>query len=153
MTYEDVFKFTYASWFITTMKVMAENTGEEPFIELLKRAASETARRLVARGEKSRSDDSLAAFARIFENPNPILKNGATYEIVENTDKALELNVTECLWARVFRDADAAGIGYAYICFPDYAVAQAFNPKIVLNRSKTLMQGDSSCNHRYELKA
>ena len=47
---------------------------------------------------------------------------------------------------------DAARIGYSYICYADYATAQAFNPKIVMRRSKTLMQGDSYCNHRYEME-
>ena len=152
MTYEDVFKYTYASWFITTMKVLAEDMGDDALDEMLKKASSETARRIVAERGINSPDNSLSAFARLFEKPGHILENGANYEIIENTESVLELKVSECLWAKVFCDADAARIGYSYICFPDYAMAQAFNPKIVMYRSKTLMQGDGYCNHRYEME-
>jgi hypothetical protein len=46
----------------------------------------------------------------------------------------------------VFRDGDAADIGYAMVCYPDYAVAKGLNPKLQLIRAKTLMQGDDSCS-------
>jgi len=35
------------------------------------------------------------------------------------------------------------------VCHGDYAWAEGFNPDIKLVRDKTLMQGDSICNHRY----
>ncbi|MFN2243355.1 MAG: L-2-amino-thiazoline-4-carboxylic acid hydrolase [Anaerolineae bacterium] len=43
----------------------------------------------------------------------------------------------------------AAEIGYAIQCHRDHADCQGFSPRIVLNRSKTLMQGDDCCNHRF----
>jgi hypothetical protein len=60
--------------------------------------------------------------------------------------------MTECLWAKTFLDANAADIGFACVCFPDYAVAQAFNPKMKMIRDKTLMQGHDCCNHRYVIE-
>jgi len=153
MTYEDVLKYAYTSWFIPAMKVLAEEMGEDELDEMLKKAISEAARRIIAKRGKNSPDNSLSAFARIFEKPNHILENASNYEIVENSDSVLELRVSECLWAKVFRDSDAARIGYSYICYADYAVAQAFNPRIVLRRNKTLMQGDGYCNHRYVMEA
>jgi hypothetical protein len=52
-----------------------------------------------------------------------------------------------------FREEDAAGMGYAAICYPDYAVASGFNPKLKLVRTKTLMQGHECCNHRYVMES
>jgi hypothetical protein len=134
------------------MKVLAEDIGEDALDEMLKKATSEAVRRTVAERGINKPDNSLSAFARIFEKPSHILENAANYEIVESSQTALELKVDECLWAKVFCDAEAARIGYSYICFGDYATAQAFNPKIVLRRDKTLMQGRSHCNHRYEME-
>ncbi len=47
----------------------------------------------------------------------------------------------------------AAELGYAWICHPDFAIATAFNPKMHLKRDTTLMQGESCCNHRWEVEA
>lgn len=150
MTYEDVFKFAYSAWFIPAMKIIAEDMGQDSLNEMLRKAASDSVRRIMAK--RNLPDNSLTAFAGMFEKPNHILENGSNYEIVENNGTVLELKVSECLWAKVFRDSDAAGIGFSYVCFADYAYAQAFNPRIVLHRNKTLMQGDSYCNHRYVLE-
>ncbi len=71
-------------------------------------------------------------------------------EIVEDTDQAFELKITECVWAAAFRDLGAAGeLGFAMVCWDDYAWAESLNPKIKLVRDKTLMQGATYCNHRY----
>jgi hypothetical protein len=43
----------------------------------------------------------------------------------------------------------AGDIGYAMVCWGDYAWAEGFNPKIKLVRDKTLMEGHDRCNHRY----
>jgi hypothetical protein len=47
---------------------------------------------------------------------------------------------------------NAADIGFATVCFTDYATAAAFNPKLKMIRSKTLMQGHDCCNHRYVME-
>ena len=73
-------------------------------------------------------------------------------EVVEDTDAAFEIKVTECLWAQTFRKADAADLGAACICHPDYAAIEAFNPDYEMVRDKTLMEGHDCCNHRYRRK-
>lgn len=42
-------------------------------------------------------------------------------------------------------------IGYSAHCFSDFAGASAFNPKLKLVRTKTLMRGHDCCNHRWTL--
>jgi hypothetical protein len=71
---------------------------------------------------------------------------------IEDTDKVFEIEVAECLVAAVFLQAKAADIGYASVCWGDYAWAEGFTPKIKLIRDKTLMQGDAYCNHKYVLE-
>jgi hypothetical protein len=56
------------------------------------------------------------------------------------------------LWAKAFRDENAGDLGYAMVCYPDYAVAKGLNPKLKLIRTKTLMQGDDSCSLRYVME-
>lgn len=62
---------------------------------------------------------------------------------------AFEIKVTEYLTADIFRESDAADIGFACVCHADYALPIAFNPKAKMIRDKTLMEGHDCCNHRY----
>ncbi len=67
----------------------------------------------------------------------------------DNPSEAFELKVTKCISAVVFREALVPHIGFAAVCWGDYAWAEGFNPKIKLVRDRTLMEGDIYCNHRY----
>ena len=74
----------------------------------------------------------------------------ATYP--EETPVKLSSHTTECLWAKTFKEMNATELGYILICRPDFAKARACHPKIRLKRTKTLMQGDSYCNHTWYWK-
>lgn len=87
------------------------------------------------------------------KSPPPLFQHTLVYEIVEDSPQAFAFRISQCLWAKTFREEDAADIGYAAICHPDFAVARAFNPKLKLIRTKTLMRGHDCCNHRYVMEA
>ena len=72
-----------------------------------------------------------------------------TDEVIEQTETFVHSKITECLWSKTFREANAADIGFAAVCYPDYAMTSAFNPKIKLVRPTTLMQGHDCCDFRY----
>jgi hypothetical protein len=153
VTFEDMFNFAYRDSFIPLMLVLAQAGGREKFVEILKKGASEAASRGVQNAVKSLPKRDLAAFASPLKNPDHFWKNVLTFSIVEDSPKAFEVKVTECLWAKTFRGMNAADIGFATVCFPDYATAVSFNPKLKMIRSKTLMQGHDCCNHRYVMEA
>lgn len=149
LTYEQVFRLAYQEGFIPSMKALTEDVGKDKFLEMLKSACSRaTACEMAERASKAPKRD-LAAFATPLVQPGEFAKHALTYQIVEHTEKALEIKVTECLWAKTFREKDATDIGYAAICHPDFAAAPAFNPKMKMVRTKTLMQGNDCCNHRW----
>jgi hypothetical protein len=153
MTFEQVFKFSYQGY-ISIMQIMLNDMGKDRFIEMLKKAASESVALGVEQLIKSLPKNDLAAFIKLLDDP--FYKNTLTYEVVDQTDKAFEIKVTECLWAKMFREArepNAVDIGYASVCHLDYAFARAFNPKLKMLRDKTLMQGHDCCNHRWILEA
>ena len=149
MSWEEVFKRAYATSFIPTVSVIAERIG----LENVQSAACEAASREVGKMAEAAPSNSLADWVMPLKKPNRLWQHVLTYEIVEDTETAFEVRVTECLWAKTFRDADAADLGYACICHPDYAMAEAFNPKLHMVRDKTLMQGCSHCNHRWSVEA
>jgi L-2-amino-thiazoline-4-carboxylic acid hydrolase-like protein len=151
MSFEEVFNFAFKNFYIPIMKNLSNEIGKDEFIETLKKARAELGKQEgqnLAKGLGKNDMASLAAFVKDSALYNSVLK----YEIVEETDQAFEMNVTECLWAKTFREADASDIGYAGLCYGDYALTSAFNPKMKLIRPKTLMDGDV-CNLRHVLEA
>lgn len=134
--------------FIEFAKLVQNKIGKQETIELIKKMATEFNLERGRKQAQNSKDLSLNSYTRMFANPKDwegLLK----MEIVEDTETAFELKVTECIQAAVYIDADAADIGYASVCWGDYAWAQGFNPKIKLVRDKTLMQGHPCCNHKY----
>jgi hypothetical protein len=149
MSYEEVFQFAYARSFIPTLKILAERVG----MEVIRDAACESAAQAVGAAAASLPDRSLEAWAKMLKEPDEILGHAIAFDIVEDGESAFEVRVNECLWASTFRAADAADLGYSWVCHPDFAMAAAFNPDIRLRRDRTLMQGANHCNHRWELKS
>jgi hypothetical protein len=74
---------------------------------------------------------------------------GADYEILEETPHSCKVRVTRCRYAEIYRAAGEPEIGKAMTCDLDPAIAEAFDPRIVFNRTKTLMEGHEYCDHSY----
>jgi hypothetical protein len=137
--------------FIQLAKAMQAEIGNEKTLDFLKKTSS---KRMFGYGQAQAAqseDKGLRSYTEQFRDRDRY-KNSLVMEIVEDTDQAFELKVTECLWAEIFRKADAADLGFAWVCHADYAWAQGFNTKIELVRDKTLMEGAPICNHRYVWK-
>ena len=153
MTFQEVYDFAYRGsrclGSISLLKSLANELGEDRFIETLKRAASQAVIQAAQSAAKNRPNTDLATLGSWLRDPDRFTEHVLTYDIVEDTERVFEVRVTECLWAKTFRDGDASDIGYAALCHTDYAASQAFNPKIRLIRTKTLMQGDDCCDARW----
>jgi hypothetical protein len=147
MTFQEVFDFAFKS-LIPVLQGLAKELGEDHFFEVLEKVVSECALKAGQDTARRLPSNDLAAFKAAGE-PGHFGKHALTLEIVEETPQAFEVKVTECLWAKTFREMGAADIGYSLICHRDYADCQGFNPDITMTRSKTLMQGDNYCNHRF----
>ena len=132
---------------IELARALEEEMGKEKSIAFLKKAIS---KQMLKRGQMQAAmtkDQTLQGYVTMFKDP--MFQKFLTFDIVEDTDTAFEINVTECLSASAFLKQKAGDIGHAFVCWGDYAWAEGFNEKIKLVRDKTLMQGDACCNHRY----
>jgi hypothetical protein len=134
--------------YIEFIKTLQSELGEKEVIRLLNINSANFGKQTGARQAASSPDTKFATFTQTFRTPR--MEKSLTLEIVEDTDTVFELKVTECIWAKVFRDAGLGGeIGHAAICNMDYYWPQAFNESFKMERTKTLMQGHECCNHRY----
>lgn len=146
LTYRQFFGARYGE-FIQLTKALEKEMGQEKLLDFLKKNTEARLYQIGQQQAKQSPDQNFSTYVKMFKGP--AYDKTLTMEIVEDTDRVFELRVTECLWASVFLQARAGEIGYAAVCFGDYAWAQGFNSKIRMIRDKTLMQGHDCCNHRY----
>jgi len=149
MNFEDVFRFAYKE-FIETMQFFGRQLGKDRLLEMLRKDSEEYAVREAQEYLKKLKANDFATFKEMAkEKPNRFWEHVQTKAIIEETESTFAKNVTECLFAKTFRDCGAANIGYAYSCYYDFPAAQAYSPKLKLTRTKTLMAGDDCCDFRY----
>lgn len=148
MSFAEVFKAAYVDP-LPVLRGFEREIGSEKFFAMLKRVIDEEAGLESAEYAKKLGKNDLAAYTQEMRQANRFWQHVLTFQIVEDTPRAFEVKVTECLWAKSYRDAKAADLGYVLSCYGDFAATKGFNPKMRMIRTKTLMQGNDCCNHRY----
>jgi hypothetical protein len=146
LSYRQLFALQYREY-IELTKALSAEMGKEKLIVLLKKFTREKMLKYGQSQAKGAPDRSFSTYVNTFKSPS--YNDTLTLSIVEDTEKVFEIKVTECLWATTFLQAGEGDIGFASVCFGDYAWAEGFNPKIEMVRDKTLMEGHGFCNHRY----
>ena len=154
MTTEETYAFFYAT-FIPVLQSLSREMGPERFLTALTKAAGENMVQTFTPMLKDLPVRDMKALAGVYQGilSAPPSNNALTYEITEQSDKALELRFTACLPAKLLRAMNAADIGYAIECSTGPAAVKIFNPKMVAANPKNLMKGDSICIERIELQA
>ena len=154
MSYQDLFSFTY-SRYIPVLKNLRNQVGKEKFLEMLEKATYESAfqRSEASMKQEPNLNRDIVTLMSYMKKPSPLYQHALTYKILKDTEKEAEMSITECLWAKTFRELDAGDIGYALVCHGDVGSIQAFNPQITFTRPKLLMKGDSECLFQYRMKA
>lgn len=139
-TYEEAFKWRYG-YYIEIMEEFSKYIGREKLIEMIMRAVDDS-------NPICENDDPNFSFLE-WIGGGEYYQNMMTWEIMERSEKAYEMKVSECLWAKTFQERNAADIGYATVCYSDFSAAKTSHSKITLVRTKTIMQGHGYCDHRW----
>jgi hypothetical protein len=149
LTYKEYIKTKYKNLIILAHE-MEKTLGTEKTHSIIKEAFYQEMYKSVTEEMKELGPvEKFTDFIRIEkeDNERPSVTSTVTIAYERETDTELELHVTKCLEAEVFRELEAADLGYLIVCNPDHAYAKACNPRVKLRRSKTLMRGDPYCNH------
>lgn len=91
-------------------------------------------------------EDFLAQIARRSEEPSRFTC-GLEYTLVRANETEVVLHIQECEWARYYRERHPT-VGYLLACSLDEADYRAVNPRIRMQRTTTLMEGDALCDFR-----
>jgi len=158
LSIREAFRFAFLWTYIPMMEAVAARIGREKFVEILKEATgiywAQYTKSFTERLQKKDFDaflsmDTLKPTIDNAEHRKHFWSLAYTAQRIEHTSKSYELKVTECLWAQTFREANAGDIGFASICYGDEAMAAAFDQRLRLIRTRTLMQGDDCCPCRW----
>ena len=144
-SYEQAYRFR-ARLYADRLKRIADYLGHDNLIDTLKKSTEDYYTSIA----KYKPENTLQDFVRPFYE-DEVYKTILTIEVIENREDLVSWRVTECLNAKVFRELDAAEIGFATLCHGDEAWAKAFNPSIKFTRTKTLMEGHECCDHCYRI--
>jgi hypothetical protein len=152
MTSQGVFDFAFKTFLIPILQNLRDERDTSDFLGALVAAATKRWAREGREFAENVSSNDMATWTAWLDDPYYLFNRFLVYDIVERTDRVCEIRITECLWAKTFREAGAADIGHPVCCAGDSANCQAFNPKMRLERTKTLMQGDDCCDYRWVLE-
>ena len=147
LTYEEHMRNQYSEA-IDLVKELERKLGKEKAREIIGelylRKFTEWAENL----QKEYTINSIEDFAEmnrhIFESSRSHIM-----EVTEVTPMSYRETDTSCIYAKVCRDLDAAELGYVMFCATDFPLARIFHPRMRLERTKTLMQGDDCCDFHY----
>ena len=153
MTVEETYTFFYGT-FVPVLQSLAKEMGPERFLAALTKAASDNTAQMIAAMAKDMPARDIKALSALLRSMlgMPPLDKAVSYEIVEQSEKVLELKFTECLPAKLLRAMNAADIGYALECSGSPALARAFNPRMTTSNPWNMMKGDSYCIERFVLE-
>ena len=132
------------------LKKLKERFGEE-VIEIASRARLAVHKKWMEKLSKRKSGRPSEIFKHSAFTVTSAEENLLEYEVLEDSDEKLAVKITKCKYAEFYTERGEAEIGYAVHCALDFGETEAFSSDIILKRTKTLMQGDSYCNHCYEL--
>ena len=146
ITYEAHFKRMYSD-LVNLLRTLEEEIGRERLLEICRKWSKKRGVEMV----RNHHVNSFSEFKESWKGANATeyYQHTTTTTYPEESDTVLQCKITECLWAKTFRDLDAAEVGKILACDPDFSMASAMNPKLKLVRDKTLMEGHDYCNHRY----
>ena len=150
------FKLTIRNYFqrlakrrIDMLKAIGEDIGEERLIKILSKMAYNNGLNLGKNLAIRLKKNDFNSYCERFRDKDNTLHELTELEIVEDSEKAFEVKVTQCVIVEPFIKAGVGKFANAELCDEDYGHAQGFNSKIKLIRDKTLTLGHNYCNHRY----
>ncbi len=95
---------------------------------------------------------------QFIENLGMIREQGEKFQTIFQSHNFINFKISEgvlgtktikCKWHEVMKELNDPDFSYAVACHYDIEAARNMNPKFVLTRKKTLMQGDDCCDFCY----
>jgi hypothetical protein len=134
---------------VPLIKALRAELGEERANALMRKTLGEHFRKLgEAQWKRYGAQTPLQKMERTWKGfaAGEALKT----EVVKSAPDAYEVNVTECQYARFYKELGEPELGFLFVCSGDFPLAEGYGG-VTLKRTQTIMQGASHCDFRYRL--
>jgi fumarate reductase iron-sulfur subunit len=126
------------------IKAFSEEFGKEETLKVAEKVVKNLARDTGKLLSQIAGGDSLEHL----KNALPLFGQGGMLEfhIVEDSPARVAMNVNRCKYAEMYAEHGLQEYGYLLSCGRDFALIDGFNPRIRLERTKTIMEGADCCD-------
>lgn len=132
------------------LSVLTERLGESSATELFREAVDRLAVS-AARGLQGRYPDPT--LADLWEVWSFLGGDGRLeLQLDELTEHRLRFHVDHCAYADLYQSRGQETVGIAFSCRRDAPFAMALVPGVVVEQSKTILEGSSRCEFTYTLE-
>jgi len=130
---------------------VAERIGMESALAILREVNRQEA---FQRGQSMRKSEGQNGIDELVDEVATWGEGGVwEMEVLERTPTTYFFNVTRCPDHEKYRELGLDEFGVELSCCRDEPFARGFNPRLVLMRTKTLMEGADYCDFQYYLNA
>ena len=131
-------------------KRLRNELGDDKAKELLRAAVNEFAQNLGDSIRNNKSGTSLEKLRQVV----PMFAAGESLDVepVADTPDELTMNVKRCAYAEYFHGLGEPEFGAMLTCEIDPPMTKGIGEDLSLERTKTLMSGDSHCDFHWKLK-
>lgn len=136
------------SVYVKTVREKFGKTGLETLGEANRIYGMELGKQSVKDGGLREGD--LKSIFEFFAAAHPYF--GFEMELVEVTDRLIDVKVTACPWIDTFRSRGANEDICHWVTKIDEGIAQAVDPSLSMSVPKCMMQGDDHCIYRWKKK-
>ena len=133
---------------VPLVKALHAELGVERANTLVRKALGDVYRRLGERwwrAQESRhvGENMALAFAGFAKG------DAIDFSVRGQSQDAYEIDVTECQYAKFYKELGEPVLGFLLVCSLDFPFAEGFGADMRLTRTQTIMQGASHCDFRY----
>jgi predicted ArsR family transcriptional regulator len=136
---------TQKAWLL---KIMKEHFGEQAYEVFVKAMGEQVSVQWRKIAEECGDNSIEALIKHLWE---PLREHGFEYTM-EVTESGYQMNCIKCPQYDLAKHNGITEQMFYMACASDPFIAEGFNPNIGFKRTKTLVQGDSCCDHFYYYK-
>jgi len=140
-----------ADFALNLMKTLIARFGQEDARNILREcvenAAREHGRQLAATEEREPDLETFADRLALWQAGGAL-----DFDVLERSADKLDMNITRCQYAEMYKEMGAADIGDILSCGRDGVFCEGYHPRMKLKRTQTIMKGADHCDFRYRIE-